>query len=55
MKMDIPIIMLILAVLCPFICAYVAKNKNKSTIGWFCWGIIFGFFALGVLVFLPSE
>jgi hypothetical protein len=53
--MDTITLLLIIAIACPFICALIARSKNKNPVGWFCWGLIFGVFALGVLVFLPSE
>lgn len=46
---------LTIAAACPFICAIVAKIKNKNPLGWFCWGILFGVFAVTTIIILPSE
>jgi len=53
--MDNTTLFLIIAAACPFICAFVARMKNKNPVGWFCWGIIFGVFALTTIIILPSE
>lgn len=48
-------IFLIVTVLCPIACAFVARAKNKNPVSWFCWGIIFSVFALAVLLVSPEE
>ena len=53
--MDNMILILAIAAATPFACAFVAKNKNKSTVAWFCWGLIFGVFALATVLILPGE
>jgi len=55
MTVDNTILILAIAAATPFACALVAKGKNKSTTGWFCWGLIFGLFALAAVLLLPSE
>jgi len=37
-----------------FICAYVAKEKNRNVAMWAVLGGVFGLFTLAVLVFLPT-
>jgi len=51
---DMTLLLIIMAV-SPFACAGIAKTKNRNPLTWFCWGIIFGVFAVGVVIFLPEE
>ncbi|MCP4584161.1 MAG: hypothetical protein GY839_21320 [candidate division Zixibacteria bacterium] len=53
--MDNTTLFLVIAAACPFICAIVARMKNKNPISWFCWGILFGVFAVTTVVILPGE
>jgi len=38
-----------------FVCAVVARLKNRSPFAWFLWGLIGGIFALGRIITLPEE
>ncbi|MEE9554284.1 MAG: hypothetical protein V3W18_08305 [candidate division Zixibacteria bacterium] len=53
--MDDITLLLLIAVATPFVCAFIARAKNKNPVSWFCWRIIFGVFALGYLLISPAE
>ena len=36
-------------------CYVIASNKGQSGILWFFIGLLFGIFALGVVLFLPNK
>lgn len=38
-----------------FACSFIAGTKNKSALLWFFIGLLFGIFALGVILILPSQ
>lgn len=38
-----------------FACAIIADSKGMNAILWFCIGLLFGIFALGVVLVLPSK
>lgn len=38
-----------------FACAIIADKKGMNSILWFCIGLLFGIFALGVVLVLPSK
>lgn len=50
---------LILVIMCtilwPVICGIIAKNKNRSVVGWVMAGIFFGVFAVIVLAVLQKS
>lgn len=37
------------------VCAVAANSKNRGSIGWFFMGMLFGPFALLILIFLPKQ
>lgn len=36
-------------------CYFIANNKGQSGILWFFIGLLFGIFALGVVLFIPNK
>ena len=38
-----------------FACAIIADSKGMNAILWFCIGLLFGIFALGVVLVLTSQ
>lgn len=46
--------LLILWLVCAFICAAIASSKGRSTGGWFVLGLIFGIFAVIVVAVLSN-
>lgn len=48
------ILSLIVSIVFAFISASVAERKGRNTTTWFIMGVLFSFFALIVLLFLPS-
>ena len=49
------ILCLILWIIFAIACAAFASSKNRSSIGWFCLGFLFGIFALIAILCLPEE
>lgn len=49
------IITIILAVISAFACSAIAKKKARSRVGWFIGGFLFAYFALILLLCLPSK
>ncbi len=48
-------VVLVVWVLCAFICAAVASGKGRSAGGWFFLGLIFGVFAAIAIAILPNP
>lgn len=36
-------------------CSIIASNKGQSGGLWFCMGLLFGIFALGIVIFIPNN
>ena len=43
------IILIVSHIISPFVCAVMAKEKNKSEVAWFFLGLLLGLIALGIL------
>lgn len=46
---------LIIWVIFAIACYIIASNKGQSGILWFFIGLLFGIFALGVVIFIPNK
>lgn len=46
---------LIIWIIFAIACSMIASNKGHNGFSWFLIGLLFGIFALGVVIFIPNK
>lgn len=49
------VILIVYCIVCGCFCYFVAQEKNRNDVGWFCWGLLFGIIALLAIAGVPSK